>query len=570
MIRLAALLAGALSLGACASLPGASWFQGESYWTTTDEPPKLAAAQSYADFLIGRVANLREDHRVASDRFFSALETAPRDRYLLEGGVRAALATGDVERAREIAHRRGARRQEIAAASLVRAGDLLLDQKWADARALIERMHGEVGEEFAGRVIGAWAKVGAGAPQEAVTDFTSLTAPRPFASVFLFQQAMAFDVGGRADDARAAYLRAETEGAWFAPGVMRHADFLVRAGARDEALALLQRTARDAANPEIEDAQRRLAAGERLRLQPLTPARGAALGLYGLGALLSEDSNTDDGLVMLSLARQLDPGLEAAQVSFADAQRGMKHYADARATLAALPPDSPYLDSARLMTAWLLRDEGHVDEALTAARAAADASTSPRTQIAYGDLLRAADRYADADAVYTRLIGDSANDWRLYFARADAREHLHRWPDAEADLQRALALAPEQPEVMNYLGYSWVDRGEHLSEGLAMLQRAAALRPNSGAVLDSLGWAFFRLHRYDQALPTLERAVELEPADPLLNDHLGDLYWRLDRRLEARFQWSRVLTLNPDADVRAAVQRKIEAGLPAPSPLAAR
>ncbi len=177
-------------------------------------------------------------------------------------------------------------------------------------------------------------------------------------------------------------------------------------------------------------------------------------------------------------------------------------------------------------------------------------------------MLRSFERSGEAAPLYSALIADGSEDWRLYFARGAARERLGQPEGAEADLRRALTLSPEQPDVMNYLGYTWVDRGVRLEEGLAMLRRAAELRPNSGAVLDSLGWAHFKLGNYEDALGFLERAVELEPADPILNDHLGDAYWRVGRRVEARFQWRRVLTLEPEAGLRADAERKAEAGLP--------
>jgi Flp pilus assembly protein TadD len=178
-------------------------------------------------------------------------------------------------------------------------------------------------------------------------------------------------------------------------------------------------------------------------------------------------------------------------------------------------------------------------------------------------MYRSMELFAEAEPIYTVLMAVQPQDWRLYFSRGIARERLQRWPEAEADLQRALELAPEQPDVMNYLGYTWIDRGERLQEGLAMVQRAVELRPHSGAIIDSLGWAYFRLGDYTQALEHLERAVELEPADPTLNDHLGDVYWRLDRRIEARFQWQRALTLDPDNP--EAIQAKLANGLP-PAP----
>lgn len=550
MRRLGLVLLSAASLSACASLGPAS-------------PP---TAQSYADFLIGRVANAREDHRVASDRFYSALRQSPGERYLIEGGVRAALSTGDARRAREVA-RLANRDMDVPAAQLVLAAEALTAGRHSAARAMLDRTQGAIEEEFAARMLTAWAKAGDGRTDESLTDLQRLSAPRPFSGVFVFQQAMALDLAGRNDEGLAAYVRAEGEGLWLPPGVIRHADLLVRMNRRDEALALMTRFANDTTNPEIADARARLADGRPLTVGAMTAARGAAIGLYGLGALLTQENYADDGLVILSLALMLDPQLESAQLAFAEAQRDQGHNAEARETLASLPQDSVYAESARLISAWILRDEGRQDEAIAAARAASETG-GRRAKIALGDLLRSFERYGEAEPIYSELIGEGTDDWRLYFARGASRERLGRWQEAEADLRRALEVSPDQPDVLNYLGYTWVDRGEHLQEGLTMIARAAELRPNSGAILDSLGWAHYQLGNYEEALVHLERAVELEPADAVLNDHLGDGYWRVGRRLEARFQWRRALTLEPNDTLRAALDAKIEAGLPAPAPLA--
>jgi Flp pilus assembly protein TadD len=259
----------------------------------------------------------------------------------------------------------------------------------------------------------------------------------------------------------------------------------------------------------------------------------------------------------------LDPDLDAAHLMFAQVQSGLGHADQARAALARIPATSPYASSARVMDAWTLVDEGRNDEALAVARAAGEAG-DPRARRVLADMYRNLERYEEAEPIYTELIEATPDDWRLYFSRGAARERLGRWPDAESDFRRALEISPEQPEVMNYLGYSWIDRGEHLQEGLAMIQRAVELRPHSGAIIDSLGWAYYRLGDYAQALEHLEHAVELEPADPTLNDHLGDVYWRLGRRIEARFQWQRALTLEPDNN--AEIEVKLERGLPAEPP----
>jgi Flp pilus assembly protein TadD len=221
-----------------------------------------------------------------------------------------------------------------------------------------------------------------------------------------------------------------------------------------------------------------------------------------------------------------------------------------------------------------LRREGRDAEALAVAQRSAAEGGGRLSLMTVGDLHRNLEQWAEAEAVYSRIIDAIASpveaDWLVFFARGAARERMGRFEDSEADLQRALALSPDQPEALNYLGYSWVDRGVRLEEGLEMIQRAVEMRPRSGHIIDSLGWAHYRLGDYDLALTYLERAVELAPADATLNDHLGDALWRLGRRIEARFQWSRALTLDPPEALRAQIAAKLEGGLPpiAPAPSA--
>lgn len=544
MKRFALLLLSATSLAACASADRAAF----------------DTSRAYADFLIGRVANLTEDHVIASNRYYAALQTS-HDAYLVEGGVRASLAIGDHARAREIARIADDGESGVASARLVRAADALAAGRWAQARSLSDNVDGDIGEEFAARLLQVWAKAGDRQIDDAISDLGQLSAPRPFSAVFTFQEALALDLAGRNDAALAAYERAEGEGLWLPPAVVRHADLLVRMNERTEAANLLRRYRDENGNPEMDAALTRVNAGAATVVRPLTAARAAAIGVYGLGALLSQETDADDGLVILSLATMLDPTLDAAQLAFAESHRDRNQNEAARMALARLPANSPYAETARMMSAWILRDNGEESAAIAAAREAA-ATGGRRAQIAYADLLRSYDRYSDAEPIYSQLIGAGSDDWRLYFARGASRERLGQWREAEDDLQHALQIEPDQADVLNYLGYSWVDRGERLREGLALITRAADVRPNSGAILDSLGWAHYRLGDYDQAVSYLERAVELEPSDPILNDHLGDCYWRIGRRIEARFQWRRVLTLKPDAALETEANRKIEAGLP--------
>jgi tetratricopeptide (TPR) repeat protein len=188
-------------------------------------------------------------------------------------------------------------------------------------------------------------------------------------------------------------------------------------------------------------------------------------------------------------------------------------------------------------------------------------------QLSLGDQYRRMDRWEEAAAAYDRAL-DRVNHRRqppldhLLQSRHRAAQH-DRWDGAEADFRKSLELNPDQPLVLNYLGYSLVERGEKLDEALEMIERAIAGQPDSGFIIDSLAWALFTLGRYDEALDPMERASILEPVDPIVTDHLGDVYWAVGRKREAEFQWHRALSFEPEEDLAIRIRRKLEVGLDA-------
>jgi tetratricopeptide (TPR) repeat protein len=540
MRRAAALAAAAIVLAACAS-----------------SSPPSDSASAYADFLIGRIASGRADHPAAADRYFAALARSPRDAALLEGALTASLASGDEARARQAA-RMAPASGAPAYAHLVRAADALVAHRWRQADAELGRVEGRAAEELMGRTLVVWTRAAEGRIDDVLVDLAPLAAIRPYGALFGYQQAMALDYAGRDEQALAAYESAASGGLWSPAAIEHHADLLVRMGARDRAIALLS-TDENRANPALAAALARVQSGQAVASSDLTPARGAAAALYGLSVIFLQEYDRTNGLAALTLSLMLDPAFDGARLALAQQQSSLGHIESARAALARIPPESPYAGSSRAMEAWILLDAGDEDGALTLARANAE-NGDAHAKRTLADMYRNLERYAEAEPIYSELIQVQPGDWRLYFARGAARERLSRWPEAEADLRRALELSPDQPAVLNYLGYSWVDRGERLQEGLALIERAVELRPRSGVILDSLGWAHYRLGDYARAVELLEQAVEFEPAHPTLNDHLGDAYWRLGRRIEARFQWERALTLEPDAP--DTIREKLQNGLP--------
>ena len=295
-----------------------------------------ANSRAYADFLVGRVANLGRDHQAASDRYYAALLRSPQDRDLQAAAIIASLATGDGPRARQIA-RISTGSEAPGYAHLVRAVDAINGGRWRVARDEIDQVEGTAAEMLTARMLLVWAQTGDGHVDEVTGELGQLSAVRPYGGLFAFQQAMALDLSGRTDQALAAYQTAESGGLWLPSGTERHADLLARAGRRDEALALLRSYAQRQ-NPSLDAAYARGgAAADRL-----TASRGAAVGLYGLAAIYLQENDSTNGLATLTLALMLDPALDSARLAYAEAQTDLGHNSEARVALERVSSASPY------------------------------------------------------------------------------------------------------------------------------------------------------------------------------------------------------------------------------------
>ena len=294
---------------------------------------------------------------------------------------------------------------------------------------------------------------------------------------------------------------------------------------------------------------------------------GAAEALYGLGSAGSRQGDELPALVYLRLSLYLRPSSDLTAVTLASLFEQLRQSDQVIAAYQLVPMASPLKMGADIQIALELDGMGKVDEAtrrLTEIVAARPHDVEALSALA--ELQRSAKKYVEAAATYDEAIAGvgipQRNNWTLFYFRGICYERSKQWPKAEADFKEALELNPDQPLVLNYLGYSWVDQGLNLEEAFKMLRRAVELRPNDGYIVDSLGWAHFKLGQYDQATETLEKAINLKPADPILNDHLGDAYWRVNRRTEARFQWNHARDMGPDPEDLPAILKKIELGLP--------
>nr|TFG52533.1 MAG: tetratricopeptide repeat protein [Hyphomicrobiales bacterium] len=301
-----------------------------------------------------------------------------------------------------------------------------------------------------------------------------------------------------------------------------------------------------------------------------TPAQGAAEGLFALASSLTGENNSDIAVLYFNIAIYLRPDFELARAFLGNRYERIDKYRKAIEVYSGIPPQSPYYRMLEVQTAVNLGRIGQADAAIASMEALtrSDAGDT-EAWTTLGDLRRGIGDYAVAIPAYDRAISQiSAGDQRLvelYFARGICHQSVGHWQAAEDDFQSALAIDPERADVLNFLGYSWVDQGVNLEEALVLLEKARSLRPLDGFIADSVGWAYYKLGRYREAAEVLEQAVQLAPGASEINDHLGDAYWMVGRKLDARFEWTHALNLDPEPEIRPVIERKLRVGLQTPA-----
>jgi tetratricopeptide (TPR) repeat protein len=320
-------------------------------------------------------------------------------------------------------------------------------------------------------------------------------------------------------------------------------------------------------HPLVDSALAELKTGAKLAPLAANAATGAAEALYGLGAALSQEPGGEDlGMVYLQLAIYLNPEHPLALVALGTLFESTKKYESAVDTYERVPENSPLRRKAQIQRALNLDVLEKKEEARERLQALAEEKPDDiEGAFAYANILRAGKRYSEAAEAYAKIIkilGEPKREhWSLYYFRGMSYERAKQWTLAEKDFQLALKLSPDNPQVLNYLGYSWVDQGVNLDQALEMIRKAVSLRPKDGYIIDSLGWAYYRLGRFEEAAAELEKAIVLSPSDPTINDHLGDAYWKTDRKLEARFQWLRAVENKPEPEDLPKIEKKLKEGL---------
>lgn len=517
------------------------------------KPPVLTG--TFGAYLSARFAADEADLGYATDHFLRVIATDPGNPDLVQQAFTAAALDGRPEAAKLARLLPGNQ-----AAQLFLANEDARAGRWDAAEQRFAALPRQGMAQVLQPLLLAWAQQGAGRTDAALATLRPYQDGQRYRGLYALHAALISDLAGRTADAARLYRAAH---AGYGGLNLRLGQILAswqaRQGHPTEARATLRTLAET--SPDLAIAGQSLQANLAARAVPHA-TDGLAEAYLALAASLRQQDTGDSTLLVLRYALTLRPDFTAARLLVAEIQDQARHSAAAMATLAPIAATDPLAPVVRLRRAYLTERLGNAADAIRdLEQMARDFPDRPEPLHQEGDLLRQTERFRDAADAYSRALEripqPSAADWPLLYARAIAYDRAHDWPHAQADLERALELSPDQPSVLNYLGYSWTEQGVNLAQAQRMIERALELRPNEGSIVDSLGWVLLRQGEQGRAVALLERAAEAEPEDPVINGHLGDAYQAAGRLREAEFQWRRALTFHPAPDDAARVEAKL-------------
>ena len=551
-LALASLLFGALTVSNAEAYEQASSFSGS--------------------YLAGRSAVKLRDNEEASGFLAEALKSDAGNPALIERIFLLELAQGDLPQAEEFATRiLGFNSQQRMARIVLGLRDFR-SRHYGDARRNFQQAAYTPVGELTSTLLIAWAYAGEGDLNAALKTLDRLDSNDSFANFKSLHAALISDYLGNAIRADAAYRKAYEEAGTSLRVVQAYGNFLERNGRFAEAAKIYRGFIASDENPLIVAAL--AAAAKQEKPQPFisSPGGGAAEALFSLATSMTDDQSIDVALLYSRLALSFNSDLPVMFTLLGDTYEDMKLYDQAIDAYGKIPVSSPLRTNADMEIAVNLQRLDRKDEAL--ARLKSLIAREPRNYdaiVTLGNVYRNNEDYANAAKVYDDAIAlitvPQQGHWRVFYYDGIAHERLKQWDMAEKRFRRALEISPDEPMVLNYLGYSMIEKKINLQEALAMVKKAVDLRPNDGYIIDSLGWAYFQLGDFEQAVNEIERAVEIIPADPIIAEHLGDAYWRVGRKLEAKFQWQHAKDNKPEPDDLKRIEGKIKDGLPDVQPV---
>jgi Flp pilus assembly protein TadD len=524
-------------------------------------------------YLAARQAVVNHNYSVASDYFSRALEQSPEDKSIMGQAMAAFLAAGEVDKAHTLAQILDNSAENP---TLVRALKIGILFKSKNYQGVLDQLKIDVvaGPSIDGLLKG-WALMGLGQVSDALEEFDTVSEAQGMQNFSNYQKALALASVGDFEGADSVLMtKGLTPVILSSRGRLAYAQILVQRERRNAATTFLTEIYDDNGDQEVLALISRIKAGANIDFDIITNASEGAGEVFLFLALALQDGESQDALLLYTrLASYMAPKNIHALLLSAQLLEELKNYDLAIANYDAVPRSHPAFVKAELGRAQALVSIGKTETAIEVLTQLSESFPTMRgVHDALGNLLRQNGQFDAAIKVYDIAISMIKNPepkhWYNFYVRAIAYERDGNWAAAIRDFDNALVLSPNQFQVLNYLGYSLVERGERLDEALSMIQLAVVAQPKAGYIIDSLGWVQYKLGYYNEAVSQLERAAELMATDPIVNDHLGDSYWAVGRKVEARFQWRRALSF-VTADTELAdidpvrVQQKLDIGLDA-------
>jgi tetratricopeptide (TPR) repeat protein len=537
-------------------------------YESVDEGASLSGS-----YLAGRYAGKLRDMDLASRYFEQALRDDPNNPVLIERVFVFALSQGSINAAEEYATRVLSFNSQHRMARIVLGLRDLRLRHYADAREHFRKAaYTPIGELTSG-LLAAWSYAAEGNQKEALKTLDKLDSNDAFVNFKAFHAALIADYFGLPLKAENLYKKAYEQAGTSLRVVQAYGNFLDRTGRKGEARKVYQKFLSSAEqNPLVREALTELDANRTVKPFVATPMQGIGEGLFSIASALSDDQGLDVALIYAQLALSVEGSRDIALTLLGDIYEDMDNYPRAIDAYETIPSGSLLKANSDVEIAVNLQKLGKSDEAKS--RLKALLAKYPRNADAImtlGNIYRNNQEFAEAADAYNKAIAlvafPTRSEWTAFYYRGIAYERMKQWDKAESDLRRALTLEPDQPMVLNYLGYSMIEKKINLVEAMEMVRKAVELKPNDGYIVDSLGWAHYQLGEYDEAVKQLERAVELKPADPVIADHLGDAYWRTGRQLEAHFQWQHAKDNKPETADLERIEKKLKSGLAEEAPV---
>ena len=527
----------------------------------------VRAEISFGGYLAGRHALSTKDFDAASTYLSRAIEDDIENPELLNGLISVQVSLGDIGAAKISSDNLDLLGVQTQLSNMVKIAIQLRNRDFDNAKQQIENEQGI--NPLLDKIVTGWAFADQGNFEDAETIFDEIGKGSSLAQFSQMQKASMLAAYGRYESALNTIGNLEKNSNRISIDARAlKVQLLLKLDNKEEATEYFSKIFGDGVNSDaanlrmqVEDHPNAYSIEESLSLEA-----GIAYAFYAIADILKDDADPNTALLYVRLAQYLNENSQKAILLAADLLEQMGQYDLAVAEYAKISPSSSYFLSSELGRVGALRDGGKTEAALEVLYyLSREFSDIGIVHNSLGDFLRREERYSEAKIAYDRAVDiyreNNNVSWVVLYARGITHERLQEWDKAESDFRNALTINPDQANVLNYLGYSLIDRGEKLDEAMTMIEKAVSLQPESGYIVDSLAWGLFKLGQYETVIPHMEKAAELMPVDPIVTDHLGDLYWAVGRQLEAKFQWRRALSFDPELKDATRIREKLRIGL---------